>query len=65
MRVRRQGPVNPGKLFPTLHRCAEVGGMQVRGGQLPLPDIPRLWLGMKLGVLGGVHEDTFGGNPRA
>ncbi len=36
-----QGLLNPGKVFPTLHRCAELGRMHVRGGQLPFPDIPR------------------------
>ncbi|HRX35429.1 MAG TPA: FAD-linked oxidase C-terminal domain-containing protein [Aestuariivirga sp.] len=36
-----QGLLNPGKVFPTLHRCAELGRMLVKGGQLPFPDIPR------------------------
>ena len=36
-----QGLLNPGKVFPTLHRCAELGRMHVKGGQLPFPDIPR------------------------
>jgi glycolate oxidase len=36
-----QGLLNPGKVFPTLHRCAELGRMHVRGGELPFPDIPR------------------------
>ena len=36
-----QGLLNPGKVFPTLHRCAELGRMHVRGGQLPFADIPR------------------------
>jgi glycolate oxidase len=36
-----QGLLNPGKVFPTLHRCAELGRLHVRGGQLPFPDIPR------------------------
>jgi glycolate oxidase len=36
-----QGLLNPGKVFPTLHRCAELGRMHVRAGQLPFPDIPR------------------------
>jgi glycolate oxidase len=36
-----KGLLNPGKVFPTLHRCAELGRMHVRGGQLPFPDIPR------------------------
>jgi glycolate oxidase len=33
--------LNPGKVFPTLHRCAELGRMHVRGGALPHPDLPR------------------------
>jgi glycolate oxidase len=33
--------LNPGKVFPTLHRCAELGRMHVHGGQLRFPDIPR------------------------
>jgi glycolate oxidase len=33
--------LNPGKAVPTLKRCAEWGGMHVRGGQVPRPDIPR------------------------
>ncbi|MGH6835207.1 MAG: FAD-linked oxidase C-terminal domain-containing protein [Methylocella sp.] len=33
--------LNPGKVFPTLHRCAEFGQMHVHGGTLPFPDIPR------------------------
>ncbi len=36
-----QGLLNPGKVFPTLHRCAELGRMHVRGGRLPFADIPR------------------------
>jgi glycolate oxidase len=35
------GLLNPGKVFPTLHRCAELGRMVVHKGQLPFPDIPR------------------------
>ena len=35
------GLLNPGKVFPTLHRCAELGRMHVHGGKLPFPDIPR------------------------
>jgi len=35
------GLLNPGKVFPTLHRCAELGRMHVRGGKLPFADIPR------------------------
>jgi glycolate oxidase len=33
--------LNPGKVFPTLHRCAELGRMHVHRGQLPFPDLPR------------------------
>ena len=33
--------LNPGKVFPTLHRCAELGKMRVHKGQLPFPNIPR------------------------
>ncbi|HEY4134845.1 MAG TPA: FAD-linked oxidase C-terminal domain-containing protein [Alphaproteobacteria bacterium] len=36
-----QGLLNPGKVFPTLHRCAELGHMHVHGGQVPHPDLPR------------------------
>ncbi|MGO8829266.1 MAG: FAD-linked oxidase C-terminal domain-containing protein [Steroidobacteraceae bacterium] len=33
--------LNPGKVFPTLHRCAELGRMHVHRGALAFPDIPR------------------------
>ena len=33
--------LNPGKVYPTLHRCAELGQMHVSGGRLPFSDIPR------------------------
>jgi len=33
--------LNPGKVFPRLHRCAELGRMHVHGGALPFPDLPR------------------------
>lgn len=35
------GRLNPGKVFPILHRCAELGKMHVHNGKLPFPDIPR------------------------
>jgi len=35
------GLLNPGKVYPTLHRCAELGRMHVHHGQLKFPDIPR------------------------
>jgi glycolate oxidase len=36
-----KGLLNPGKVFPTLHRCAELGRMHVHAGKLAFPDIPR------------------------
>ena len=33
--------LNPGKVFPQLHRCAELGRMHIHGGKMPFPDIPR------------------------
>jgi glycolate oxidase len=36
-----QGLLNPGKVFPVLHRCAELGRVHVHGGRLAFPDIPR------------------------
>ncbi len=36
-----QALLNPGKVFPNLHRCAELGRMHVSGGKLPFADIPR------------------------
>lgn len=36
-----QGLLNPGKVFPALHRCAELGRMHVRAGKVAFPDIPR------------------------
>jgi glycolate oxidase len=35
------GLLNPGKVFPQLHRCAELGRLHVHAGQLPHPDLPR------------------------
>ena len=35
------GLMNPGKVYPTLHRCAELSFMHVHKGQLAFPDIPR------------------------
>ena len=35
------GLLNPGKVFPQLHRCAELGRLNVRAGRLPFPDLPR------------------------
>ncbi|HEY6994618.1 MAG TPA: FAD-linked oxidase C-terminal domain-containing protein [Xanthobacteraceae bacterium] len=36
-----RGLLNPGKVFPTLHRCAELSRMHVHAGRVPFPDIPR------------------------
>lgn len=35
------GLLNPGKAIPTLARCSELGGMHVRHGQLPHPELER------------------------
>ncbi|MBW0170621.1 MAG: FAD-linked oxidase C-terminal domain-containing protein [Hydrogenophaga sp.] len=35
------GLLNPGKVIPTLQRCAEYGRMLVRAGRLTHPDLPR------------------------
>ncbi len=36
-----KGLLNPGKVIPTLTRCAEYGKMLVRGGNIAHPDLPR------------------------
>ena len=36
-----EGLLNPGKVIPTLQRCAEYGKMLVRGGKLAHPDLER------------------------
>ncbi|MCW8916303.1 MAG: FAD-binding protein [Magnetovibrio sp.] len=35
------GLLNPGKVYPTLHRCVELGRMKITEGNIPFPDIPR------------------------
>ncbi len=35
------GNLNPGKMFPILHRCAELGKLHVHKGKLPFPELPR------------------------
>ena len=35
------GGLNPGKVLPTLQRCAEYGKMHVRQGRLAFPEIER------------------------
>jgi glycolate oxidase len=36
-----KGLLNPGKVFPTLHRCAELGRMHIHAGSVRFPDLPR------------------------
>ncbi|MCZ6845943.1 MAG: FAD-binding protein [Alphaproteobacteria bacterium] len=33
--------LNPGKVFPTLHRCAELGRVHIHRGKTRFPDLPR------------------------
>jgi glycolate dehydrogenase FAD-linked subunit len=33
--------LNPGKVIPTLHRCAEYGRMRVSSGKVPFAELPR------------------------
>jgi glycolate dehydrogenase FAD-linked subunit len=35
------GLLNPGKVIPALHRCAELGRMRVHAGDIPFPELPR------------------------
>ncbi len=35
------GLLNPGKVFPLLHRCAEAGRVHVHHGKTAFPDLPR------------------------
>jgi glycolate oxidase len=35
------GLLNPGKVVPTLARCAEYGRMHVKKGLLPFPELER------------------------
>ncbi|RAI32994.1 FAD-linked oxidase C-terminal domain-containing protein [Rhodoplanes serenus] len=37
----QKGLLNPGKVFPVLSTCAELGRMHVSGGRMAFPDIPR------------------------
>ena len=36
-----KGLLNPGKVFPTLHRCAELGRLHIHAGQVPFPHLER------------------------
>ena len=33
--------LNPGKVFPMLHRCAELGRVHIKRGEMRFPDLPR------------------------
>jgi len=33
--------LNPGKVFPELHRCAELGRVHIKRGAMRFPDLPR------------------------
>ena len=33
--------LNPGKVFPQLHRCAELGRVHIHKGKTRFPDLPR------------------------
>ncbi len=33
--------LNPGKVFPKLHRCAELGRVHVHKGEHRFPELPR------------------------
>jgi glycolate oxidase len=35
------GLLNPGKVFPTLRRCAELGRMHIHAGRVPFPNLER------------------------
>jgi glycolate oxidase len=35
------GLLNPGKVFPRLCRCAEMGRVHVHGGRMRFPELPR------------------------
>ena len=35
------GLLNPGKVFPRLHRCAELGRVHIHRGQMRFPELPR------------------------
>ncbi|MFN0043738.1 MAG: FAD-linked oxidase C-terminal domain-containing protein [Alphaproteobacteria bacterium] len=35
------GLLNPGKVFPVLHRCAELGRVHIHRGAMRFPDLPR------------------------
>ncbi len=36
-----KGRLNPGKVFPKLSSCVELGRVHISSGQIPFPDLPR------------------------
>jgi glycolate oxidase len=36
-----EGLLNPGKVFPILHRCAELGRVHIHAGKTRFPELPR------------------------
>jgi glycolate oxidase len=38
-----QDELDPGKVIPSLQRCAGYGKLTVLRGLLPCPDLPRFW----------------------
>ena len=42
------GLLNPGKMFPVLHRCAELGRMHIQRGKTPFPDLPPVLMATNL-----------------
>ena len=53
--------LNPGKVFPALHRCAELGpDAAVHHGGLPLADLPQIPTALSAPERPGTAEDpTF------
>ena len=41
MRLRPDSLLNPGKVFPQLCKCAELGRVHVHAGQTRFPELPR------------------------
>ncbi len=52
--------LNPGKVFPVLHRCAELGRMHVHGGADRLPRPPAVLMGAVAGMALLSHRERKG-----
>ena len=52
------GLLNPGKVFPELHRCAELGRLHVHRGALPHPELPRfsMWDSLHADILSSLSS---------